>query len=170
MVDEKNITPNDLVAYYGEDGGYKSAGYLISSVFDGGKLPPIVTINNKSVKGAASLQTGGKAKKDKPSDLFKGLALPLGLLALGSAGSGGAELADEEYGDSSNEYGESSTMEGGKKQREQVSVIPHTIYDRLLALVEEDKKEKKSRKTKRKYNKQPSDIKKVKKGRKTRKN
>jgi len=150
----KTITPNDLVAYYGDDGGYHSAGYLISSVFDNNKLPPILTINGESVKGAASMQTGGKKKKSKESEederfseQLKGFAIPLGLASL---------------------YSENVQMEGGKRVKESHSgVISESLYDRLLTLVDEHKKESKPRKTRRR--KEDSE-KKSKKGKKTRRN
>lgn len=150
----KIITPNDLVAYYGDEGGYHSAGYLISSVFDNNKLPPILTINGESVKGAASMQTGGKNKKsneskedEKFSEQLKGFAIPLGLASL---------------------YSEKVEMEGGKRVKQSdSSVISESLYDRLLALVDEQKKGIKHRKTKRR---KEGSEKKLKKGKKTRRN
>jgi len=147
---EQLLTSNDLVAYYGDDGGYHSAGYLISSVFDNNKLPPIVTINNQAVKGAASLQTGGKKNKDRKEDSFArdfaGLAIPLGLASLSLA-----SVAETELGGSSN-LQEAEFMDGGRKKIKSthMDVVTESLYDRLLDLVSEHKKEGKQRKTKRK--------------------
>lgn len=169
MEDNKQImTPNDLVAYYGNEGGYQSAGYLISSIFDSKNLPPIVTINNEPVKGAASMQTqvGGKSKKNKNNkdDSFtsslRGFAIPLGLGTLLAS----ANIAEESEPSIDIEPSEMQ-MDGGKKGYK-VDIIDDSLYNRLLSLVEEHKKEKKSRKTKRN-----NDVNKksLKKGKKTRK-
>ena len=173
MVEEKVITPNDLVAYYGDSGGMESSGYLISSVFDGGKLPPIVTINGQSVKGAASMQTGGKGKKDRSKDdsfsnSLRGLAVPFGLATLFSKSEDVSDYLNDEVLD--------SNMEGGKKNTrleiiKDSGVVPIPIYDRLLELMSEGSKTKKSRTTKKKSNKSSSESrhKKSKKARKTKK-
>jgi len=136
---EQVIDINDLVAYYGEDGGYRSAGYLISSVFNGGKLPPIVTINGQPVKGAASLQTGGTTRKNKDDaafDTLRGFAIPIGLATM-----------SEDVVSSGD-----SNMEGGNvlKVNKNDEVISTSIYDRLLDLVKEHNKSGKSRRTRRK--------------------
>jgi hypothetical protein len=174
MVEEKVFTPNDLVAYYGDNGGMESAGYLISSVFDGGKLPPIVTINGQSVKGAASLQTGGnsKSKKDELfSSSLRGLAVPFGLATLFSKSEDVSDYLNDEILD--------SNMDGGKKNTrleilKDNGVVPIPIYDRLLELMSESSKtNKKPRITKKKSNKSSSENKnknkKLKKARKTKK-
>lgn len=165
---EQIMTPNDLVAYYGNEGGYQSAGYLISSIFDSKNLPPIVTINDEPVKGAASMQTqvGGKSKKNKKKndDSFtsslRGFAIPLGLGTL----LGSASIAQESESSIDIEPTEMQ-MDGGNKHHK-IDVIDDSLYNRLLSLVEEHKKDKKTRKT-RKHN----DInkKQSKKGKKTRK-
>lgn len=172
MVDQKVITPNDLVAYYREDGGMESAGYLISSVFDNNKLPPIVTINGESVKGAASLQTGGKSKKGKSTDdsfsnSLRGLAIPLGLASLFSNSEN--YYNSEINNDNDNNDSFNSNMEGGKNRYHPIhdsEIVSIPIYDRLLHLVSLEEKPKKVRKTKKKTTTEH----KSKKSRKTKKN
>jgi hypothetical protein len=104
MLDYPQISPADCVLYKDKDGSVMSCGY---------------TIENELLRqGVSPMMVMEEGKKgSKVSDLFANLAVPMGLLTVGT--------------DCCNEYTSSSTLDS--------DVVDRSLYDRLLDLAADAK-------------------------------
>ena len=139
--DDSIITSSETIPYFANGGEFNSSGYLINSLFNNKNLPPILTINKEK----------STIKDDRFTSKLRGLAVPLGLTT----------LLKSPFEDNKSSI-DLKKMDGGKQDH----IIDDSLYNRLLSLVEEHKKEKKSHKTKKHNNLNKKQSKKSKKTRK----
>jgi hypothetical protein len=122
-----SLTPKDLVWYNeGGDGGIKSGGYSVDSLFKTLGVSPMTTDN-----GSGSLMTGGGNGNNggKVSDMFRHTAIPAGLTLM--SGGGGAGFGSNNSKGGNHEMTSDIQHVGG-------GLISESLFDKLTKLASPD--------------------------------